>query len=586
MALSPVERMRENLRKKAQLAKERQEQQELQKQKEYAGIPLANTEPEQAPVSEQEQEQKPEEELTFKEKLQRIKLNEKQQLAVDLAKDGKAFCLIGAAGTGKTTASIKVIETICNQLNIDIESQNPAEKKVAIVAYTRRAARNSAKNLDSIGAGKFCMTAHRFLEYQPVYYEYLDENGKPKKTMQFEPRRTASNPIRDCKLIIIEESSMLGVDLYEELREAAPNALIIFIGDLNQLPPVFGHAILGYKLAELPVVELTEVYRQAMESPIIHFQWTYTLKGYMPGDSILEKYTNAATPESGLEFVPFKKKFPYPELYARAVEHYMLRKLDAGEYDPEQDTILIPFNKSFGSILINEKLAEELGKRRNAEVWEIMSGFQKKYFAVGDFVMYEKAECNIVDIKPNPAYSGQAVHDPSPNMTRNGFFRDENGRIKSLSLDVDKEAMQAGKNMEKLLESLGQKGEDEEEKGLKHQASALITVEDVETRTRTTLRTAGEISALDFGYCMTIHKSQGSEWRKVWLIIHKDHSNMLYRELLYTGMTRAKDKLTVLYSPQSQIGRKDSTVAKAISKARIPGKTWQDKVEYFKGKVQ
>ena len=43
----------------------------------------------------------------------------------------------------------------------------------------------------------------------------------------------------------------------------------IFIGDLRQLPPVFGPAILGFKMSLLPVIELTEVYRQALLSPII-----------------------------------------------------------------------------------------------------------------------------------------------------------------------------------------------------------------------------------------------------------------------------------------------------------------------------
>jgi len=45
----------------------------------------------------------------------------------------------------------------------------------------------------------------------------------------------------------------------------------VFLGDIRQLPPVFGTAILGFKMLELPVVELTEVYRQALKSPILRF---------------------------------------------------------------------------------------------------------------------------------------------------------------------------------------------------------------------------------------------------------------------------------------------------------------------------
>lgn len=83
---------------------------------------------------------------------------------------------------------------------------------------------------------------------------------------------------------------------------------------------------------------------------------------------------------------------------------------------------------------------------------------------------------------------------------------------------------------------------------------------------------------------MTIHKAQGSEWRKVWLIMHKTHAVMLNRELLYTGMTRAKDRLAVIYSKQTRIGRKDNSICKAINKQSIPGDTWQEKARYFADK--
>ena len=64
------------------------------------------------------------------------------------------------------------------------------------------------------------------------------------------------------------------------------------------------------------------------------------------------------------------------------------------------------------------------------------------------------------------------------------------------------------------------------------------------------------------------------------------HKTMLSRELLYTGVTRAKDKLTVLYTGPTAAGRNDSTITKAIRRAILPGTTWRDKVEVFKGKKE
>ena len=67
---------------------------------------------------------------------------------------------------------------------------------------------------------------------------------------------------------------MIPVDLFNLLMDACPhNPQLIFLGDIQQLPPVFGLAILGYKMVELPLVELTEVYRQALDSPIISLAW-------------------------------------------------------------------------------------------------------------------------------------------------------------------------------------------------------------------------------------------------------------------------------------------------------------------------
>ncbi|MCC9487764.1 AAA family ATPase, partial [Campylobacter jejuni] len=75
----------------------------------------------------------------------------------------------------------------------------------------------------------------------------------------------------DLTHLIIEEATMIGVaDLWPKLFAALrPGTQIIFIGDINQLQPVFGASIFNYALAALPVVELTTVYRQKEGSSIL-----------------------------------------------------------------------------------------------------------------------------------------------------------------------------------------------------------------------------------------------------------------------------------------------------------------------------
>jgi hypothetical protein len=49
-------------------------------------------------------------------------------------------------------------------------------------------------------------------------------------------------------------------------------------------------------------------------------------------------------------------------------------------------------------------------------------------------------------------------------------------------------------------------------------------------------------------------------------------------------MTRARESLEVLYTPNSSMDKCDNTLAKCITKASIPGKTWQEKAKHFAGK--
>lgn len=507
-------------------------------------------------------------------------LNEQQLLAISNALQGISFCLIGAAGTGKTTCVREMMRQVTEKAANENAGVVPAGL-IKIVSFTRRAVRNIAKAVKPVGADKYCQTIHSALEYYPNREGYLDRSGNWNTAMRFEPAVTALAPDRKCKLIVLEEASMCGyTTLYRELREGFPEATFIFIGDLNQLPPVFGDAVLGFKLAQLPVVELTQVYRQAMESPIIWFQHNYTLKGKIPTETLLKELTAKSSPTHGCEFIPFKQNHSDGEVMSEGVADYMMRQLEAGLYDPIQDTILIPFNKSFGSIAINLHIAEYLSKRGKLEVFEIIASYEKKYFAVSDFVMHEKRECTIKSIEPNPKYMGEMPQLASQDLSRYGYIR-IGGKAPIISLDVHHEFNL--RSTQELLDSTsGDTGTTEKTLAASH----IITLVDCDTLQEITLSTVGEVRALDFGYCMTIHKSQGSEWRKVWLVLHRMHATMLSRELLYTGMTRAREKLSVLYSGPTATGRTDSAIAKSCAKAVIPGTGWQSKVEYFKGKKE
>ena len=149
-----------------------------------------------------------------------ITYNSKQQEFITLASSGRSCVLIGAAGTGKTTCQKGATQALIQSGKAGVfqgahKYLQTGSPGIVICAFTRRAAANIAANL-SQELKQNCMTIHALLEYEPVYYDVQDPTtGEYKKTMRFEPRRNASNPLpASIKTIIFEETSMLGTDLH------------------------------------------------------------------------------------------------------------------------------------------------------------------------------------------------------------------------------------------------------------------------------------------------------------------------------------------------------------------------------------
>jgi exodeoxyribonuclease V alpha subunit len=84
-------------------------------------------------------------------------------------------------------------------------------------------------------------------------------------------RRTEETPL-DCDLLVVDETSMVDVPLMRALLRALPDvAALLLVGDVDQLPSVGPGQVLADVVASgaVPVVRLTEVFRQAAESRII-----------------------------------------------------------------------------------------------------------------------------------------------------------------------------------------------------------------------------------------------------------------------------------------------------------------------------
>jgi exodeoxyribonuclease V alpha subunit len=499
--------------------------------------------------------------------------NPEQLAAIEFGLQGKSFCLIGAAGTGKTTVTQEIISRLQRASHVMPLSHatkhlNKDAPGIVICGFTNKAVNNIRKKLPAHLQGH-CMTIHKLLEYAPVYYEVPDpETGGFRTTMRFEPSMNGANPLPHISTIIFEESSMIGTDLYSQVLDALPRrsaTQFVFLGDLNQIPPVFGPSILGFKLGEMPTVELTHVYRQALLSPIISLATsvrTNALKD-LP-NKLTEKVVLDSGEHGKVTLHPWKKRVS--NLAAIAfMRSFLPTLISSGQLDPEQDIILCPFNKSFGTIELNKIMADYLGKQRDAVVFEVIARYQKSYWAVGDRVMVDRHEAKITKITRTIGYAGKLPVTESKTLDRWG-------------VDSEHDAP-AAMTADEILNSLDGLGQDDEGKNLASHTIEVYIPDLDETRA---LNTAGDINTMLFGYALTIHKSQGSEWQRVFLFLHNSHATMISRELVYTAVTRAKQELYVIC--EGDIAPYKNSVVAAAARPVIPGTTLADKIEFFKGK--
>ncbi len=169
-----------------------------------------------------------------------ITLASGQAEAVRLALEKKVLVITGGPGTGKTTI-----------INAVLQAGAGMSGGALLAAPTGRAAKRMSET-----TGREAMTLHRLLRYNP-------------RSGEFE--KNAHSPLQ-CELLILDEVSMIDACLMFHLLQAVPRqATLVMVGDVNQLPSVGPGAVLRDIIdsGSVPVVELTEIFRQARESRII-----------------------------------------------------------------------------------------------------------------------------------------------------------------------------------------------------------------------------------------------------------------------------------------------------------------------------
>lgn len=511
-----------------------------------------------------------------------VAYNPQQQRAIDLIVSGKSCVITGAAGTGKTTT---IRGAILQKIQAGVNTIPPSDHKyltagapsIVCVAFTNKAVQNMKKVLPADLQAN-CITIHKLLQFQPVWEDVLQPDGTYKSVMRFTHTRHANNPLPHIDVLIIDEATMVSVDMWNLVADAILGSTqVIIIGDIHQLPPVFGKSIFIWAMQlGAETVELTHVYRQALESPIISLA-THIREGKQIPPPKLDDWCKS-TPKGVVTIKPWKKKLSDVGA-TKVIQMFLAELIDSGQYDPIEDVILTPFNKSFGTIAMNAAVAGHLASIEKdpikKEVWEVFSGIHKKYFRIGDKVLFQKSEAYIVNIATNRSYYGKRPRPPSSTMDYSGVESDPEKRMLA-AIKTSYGGMDSLEDVDAMLAQFA--SHTEEDQQVSREASHVITLYIPDTGEETSISSAGEINALELGYAITVHKSQGSEYRRVFFITHSSQSNMLYRELVYTAITRAREELYVICE--------SNLFLKGTTSQRIPGNTLEDKIRNFDRQVQ
>ena len=381
----------------------------------------------------------------------RLSLSTQQQQAVEMAVQSRVMVLTGGPGTGKTFCTHTIVSL-----------WKAMGKQIGLAAPTGRAAQRLSEM-----TGLAAQTLHRLLEFSPT-------------TRGF--KRGQDNPL-PYDALVVDESSMLDIFLAHALFKAlAPEAQILLVGDVDQLPSVGPGKILADLIDSelIPVVRLSQVFRQAQNSGIIRAAHQINRGQYPLLETIQDQ------PQSDCLWHP-------------------------GGTDPEH-----------GLQVIRELLQDFLPQQGINPTTEVQVLSPMTRGAVGTRNLN-----GVLQQLINPPHPSKAE------VVRGGMTFRVGDRVIQLKNNYDLEVFNGDLGIIKAIDTV------------EHNLT-------LEFEGRNVSYDYADLNEITLAWSITIHKSQGSEYPVVLLPIYMSHYIMLSRNLIYTGLTRAK-QLAIVIGPKKAI---------------------------------
>ena len=336
------------------------------------------------------------------------------------------------------------------------------------------------------------------------------EAGTIHRLLEFNPGNSGfmhnvSNPL-DVDLVVADEFSMADINLAHSLIEAiGPNTSLLIVGDVDQLPSVGPGRVLDDIISSnaVPVSRLTQVYRQSNSSRIIT-----AAHAINRGDLPEAPPGNISKPHLDFLFIDLKNpnSFNVQDAIIKMVcDRLAKHPLLENDYDPIRDVMIVAARKDgpAGTMALNDRLRERLNPlppKGHSDRFDVISGPNRTAlsFGIGDKVM------NTVNNYDKGIVNGDI-----------GYVVDIDDRQKELVVNFE--------------------------------SGPVVSL------------TKSDASNLLLAYAITVHKSQGSESRVLLMPMVHDYKVMLQRNLVYTGLTRAKT-LGIMVGEESALNKAINTI--------------------------
>lgn len=381
----------------------------------------------------------------------------KQREAIEQALTNNMMILTGGPGTGKTHTTNMIVNTLMHV--------NP-NAQVALLAPTGKASKRLSE-LTKMDA----MTIHRKLKI------YDDTDADEYETIEED-------------FVVVDETSMVDAVIFNKLmNNLGDNTRLLLVGDVEQLPSIGAGLILNdlIESGRIPVVQLTEVFRQAQDSQIITNAHKL-IKGMKKDE---EDGLTIDNTKGDMYWMERTNEEDIRDLILYSVK----TQIEKYGHKLEDIVVLSPMRKrELGTIRLNSDLQAMLNPPCKGKEEITTEREEPVTFRKGDRVIH------------------------LTNNLEKGVTNGEMGTITGIYSELTTNEYTGATTNQDIVE-------------VDYAADKSVKY------------TAKELDEIELAYAMTIHKSQGSEFPVVVMPIHHSHANMLQRNLIYTAWTRAKSKL-------------------------------------------